>query len=162
MERMGWASVFFRKRISLGMALRPNISKSGLSVGVGPPGLNVNLNKRGRRTTIGIPGTGLFWQSFKSNSSKSNTPTNFSTSLRPGSAAPPSAGHSQFILPLGVVGGSLALTFLLFAQWHETDSKKSHSEPKRPVVSDTSDPNPTSGGAKSNTLRRHIAVGRTK
>jgi hypothetical protein len=52
----------FRKSISLGRFLRLNLSKSGVSVGVGPPGLNVNLGPRGIRQTVGLPGTGLYYQ----------------------------------------------------------------------------------------------------
>jgi len=52
----------FRKSISLGNFLRLNLSKSGVSVGVGPRGLNVNLGPRGVRETVGIPGTGLYYQ----------------------------------------------------------------------------------------------------
>lgn len=52
----------FRKSISLGKFLRLNLSKSGVSVGVGPRGLNVNLGPRGVRETVGLPGTGLYYQ----------------------------------------------------------------------------------------------------
>ena len=52
----------FRKSISLGKFFRLNLSKSGVSVGVGPRGLNVNLGPRGVRETIGLPGTGLYYQ----------------------------------------------------------------------------------------------------
>lgn len=56
----------FRKSFSLGSLLRLNLSKSGVSVGVGPRGLNVNLGPRGIRRTIGIPGTGLYYQDSRS------------------------------------------------------------------------------------------------
>ncbi len=52
----------FRKSISLGKFFRLNLSKSGVSVGVGPRGLNVNLGPRGVRQTIGLPGTGVYYQ----------------------------------------------------------------------------------------------------
>lgn len=52
----------FRKRISLGKFARLNLSRSGVSLGLGPRGMNVNLSSRGMRTTVGVPGTGLFWQ----------------------------------------------------------------------------------------------------
>lgn len=52
----------FRKSISIGKFFRLNLSKSGVSVGVGPRGLNVNLGPRGVRQTIGLPGTGVYYQ----------------------------------------------------------------------------------------------------
>jgi len=52
----------FRKSISFGKFFRLNLSKSGVSLGMGPRGLNVNLGPRGVRETIGLPGTGLYYQ----------------------------------------------------------------------------------------------------
>ena len=74
----------FRKRISLGKLARINLSKSGMSVGVGPPGLNVNFSSRSQRTTIGIPGTGVYWQST---SKKPRYITSFGTSRANGHSA---------------------------------------------------------------------------
>ena len=51
----------FRKRFSFGKFFRLNVSGSGLSAGLGPPGANINIGPRGTRTTFGIPGTGLSW-----------------------------------------------------------------------------------------------------
>ena len=53
----------FRRRISLGPLARINLSKSGVGFGFGAPGANVSFGPGGRRTTLGIPGTGLFWRS---------------------------------------------------------------------------------------------------
>ncbi len=52
----------FRKSISFGKFFRLNLSKSGVSLGMDPPGLNVNIGPRGVRQTIGLPGTGLSYQ----------------------------------------------------------------------------------------------------
>lgn len=52
----------FRKSISFGKFFRLHLSKSGVSVGVGPRGLNVSLGPRGVRQTIGLPGTGVYYQ----------------------------------------------------------------------------------------------------
>ena len=52
----------FRKSISFGKFFRLNLSKSGVSLGMGPPGLNVNIGPRGVRQTIGLPGTGVYYQ----------------------------------------------------------------------------------------------------
>lgn len=52
-------SLRFQKRIQILPWVWLNISKSGFSFSFGPPGLSVNLGKKGVKTTIGIPGTGL-------------------------------------------------------------------------------------------------------
>ena len=52
----------FRKSISFGKFFRLNLSRSGVSLGVGPPGLNVNIGPRGVRQTVGLPGTGFYYQ----------------------------------------------------------------------------------------------------
>jgi hypothetical protein len=52
----------FRKRISSGKFLRINLSTSGISLGLGPPGLNVNIGPRGIRRTVGLPGSGIYYQ----------------------------------------------------------------------------------------------------
>lgn len=51
----------YRKSIGLGGGVRLNLSKSGLGVSAGVPGLRYSVNSRGqRRRTVGIPGTGLY------------------------------------------------------------------------------------------------------
>jgi len=52
----------FRKSVSFGKFLRLNLSKSGASLGVGPRGLNVNFGPRGVGETVGIPGSGVYYQ----------------------------------------------------------------------------------------------------
>jgi hypothetical protein len=52
-DRMG---LRFRKSFPFGWLIRLNLSKSGVSVGLGPPGLNVNIGPRGVRQNVGIPG----------------------------------------------------------------------------------------------------------
>lgn len=49
----------FYKSFKLFPGVRLNLSKSGISAGVGIPGANINFSSRGKRTTFGIPGTGL-------------------------------------------------------------------------------------------------------
>jgi tetratricopeptide (TPR) repeat protein len=52
---------FFR-RMRIAPGLTVNLSKSGPSLSVGGRGGHVTLGgSRGRRTTIGLPGTGLYW-----------------------------------------------------------------------------------------------------
>jgi hypothetical protein len=54
----------FRKSVRLGKFIRVNFSRSGMSLGLGPPGANMNVGPRGVRKTVGIPGTGLSYQTF--------------------------------------------------------------------------------------------------
>jgi Protein of unknown function (DUF4236) len=49
----------FRKRLRLLPGLYVNLSKSGASVSVGGHGFTENISRRGVRTTLSIPGTGL-------------------------------------------------------------------------------------------------------
>ncbi|SCW58511.1 Protein of unknown function [Ruminococcaceae bacterium YRB3002] len=52
----------FRKSISLGKGLKLNISKGGPSISFGKSGLRQSVNLKGQtRTTVGIPGTGVYY-----------------------------------------------------------------------------------------------------
>lgn len=51
----------FRRSIRLAPGVRLNLSKSGVSTTIGVPGANVNVG-RAPRATLGIPGTGLSYQ----------------------------------------------------------------------------------------------------
>ena len=53
---MGWR---FRKRIKLAPGLHVNLGMKGLSFTVGGAPISMNFGKRGRRTTLSLPGTGL-------------------------------------------------------------------------------------------------------
>lgn len=48
----------FRKRIKLLSGITLNVSRSGVSASVGPPGANMNIGKKGVTGTVGVPGTG--------------------------------------------------------------------------------------------------------
>ncbi len=49
------------KRVPLIPRLRANISKSGISLSVGHRGAWLTFGPRGRRATLGIPGSGIYW-----------------------------------------------------------------------------------------------------
>lgn len=49
----------FSRRISLGPFAALNISKSGVSLSLGPRGARVTVGPRGSRWSAGLPGTGL-------------------------------------------------------------------------------------------------------
>ena len=52
----------FRKRIKLGKLFNLNIGKSGLSLSFGKKGIRQSISTKGRgRTTLSIPGTGLYY-----------------------------------------------------------------------------------------------------
>ncbi len=69
---MGAAMVLrFRRSVKIAPGIRLNMSKSGPSLSVGGRGATANFSKRGTRTTVGIPGTGLSYTS----SSRSSTST---------------------------------------------------------------------------------------
>jgi uncharacterized protein DUF4236 len=44
---------------------RVNLSKSGVSLSAGKPGMWATVGRRGRTVTIGAPGTGLRWQEYR-------------------------------------------------------------------------------------------------
>jgi hypothetical protein len=54
----------FRKTLRLGGLVRLNFSGSGVSLGLGPRGANINISKRGLRQTVGVPGSGLSYSTF--------------------------------------------------------------------------------------------------
>ncbi len=93
----------FRKSISLGKFLRLNLSKSGVSVGVGPRGLNVNFGPRGVRRTAGLPGTGLNYQDMK------QWPKSTETAPSPNSGVESSSGFGWKILGLIVLVIAIAV-----------------------------------------------------
>jgi len=70
-----------------------NLSKSGASLSVGHRGAWYTVGPRGRRATLGLPGTGVYWTE------------------RVPPAAPPHGGH-RLAFVAGVVIGLLAICLL--------------------------------------------------
>lgn len=72
-------SIRFRKSISLGGGLKLNLNKKSAGLSFGGKGARFSVNSDGRKTTsVGIPGTGIYWT--KSNEGKSSlTPLNIVT-----------------------------------------------------------------------------------
>ena len=61
-------SLRFRKSIKILPGVKVNISKKGISsIGLGKSGASINLNKKGIRTNIGIPGTGISYSKYHPN-----------------------------------------------------------------------------------------------
>ncbi len=54
----------FRRRLRLLPGVRLNVSKAGFaSISAGVRGLTLNLGRKGTRTTVGLPGSGLSYTS---------------------------------------------------------------------------------------------------
>ena len=51
----------FTRRLTLIPGLRVNISKSGASLSIGHRGAWYTIGPHGRRATLGLPGSGLYW-----------------------------------------------------------------------------------------------------
>ncbi len=75
----------FYRRVSLIPGLRLNASRSGLSLSIGHRGGWLTFGPRGRRATLGIPGTGLYW----------------TEQVPP--AAPPHAGHRLAFITVAAI-----------------------------------------------------------
>ena len=64
----------FRKSIKLAPGIKLNLTGKGISsVSLGKNGAKVNISKKGTRSTIGIPGSGLSYSSY-SPRKKATTP----------------------------------------------------------------------------------------
>lgn len=50
----------FRRRVTVFPGVRLNLSMQGISTTIGPPGFNVNFNRKGTHLNTGIPGTGIY------------------------------------------------------------------------------------------------------
>lgn len=57
----------FRKKVKIAPGIDLNLSKKGISsTSIGKKGATFNLSKKGIKQTIGLPGTGLSFQTDKS------------------------------------------------------------------------------------------------
>jgi hypothetical protein len=118
---VGWR---FHKRLSLGRFARVNFSKSGVSLGLGPRGFNVNIGPKGMRTTAGIPGTGLSYQTFSSWREQQSPAASAPAVLPLAASTPASTGSSGFPYRLSI---SLACAFVLVLGWQNVQSTRSPS-----------------------------------
>ena len=66
----------FRKSIKIAPGVKLNVTKKGISsLSVGKNGARVNVSRKGTKTTVGIPGSGLSHSSYRphnSNESQDN------------------------------------------------------------------------------------------
>lgn len=64
----------FRKSFKIAPGIRVNVTKKGISsISLKGKGVSANLGKKGTRTTVGIPGTGLSHSSYSPYKSRTNT-----------------------------------------------------------------------------------------
>ena len=93
----------FRKSIKIAPGVRINLTKKGVSsVSVGKRGATVNVGKKGTRGTVGIPGSGLYYSSYKSHNQSKSTPNNSSQQTPISNNTPsPILPHSSSIHDIG-------------------------------------------------------------
>lgn len=103
----------FRKTVRLGGLVRLNFSGSGVSLGLGPRGANVNISRRGVRKTVGLPGTGLSYQTF-SRWPKSPPPSAPAPSQVRASSLPPIYGTEEQINRVPEPAGAQSTGFVKF------------------------------------------------
>lgn len=77
----------FKKSIKILPGIKLNISKNGVnSVTIGKSGASLNLSKKGKQATVGLPGTGLSYsKKFSSNINTSSKSPPLPSSAEPNS-----------------------------------------------------------------------------
>jgi hypothetical protein len=111
----------FRKRITFGGLARLNFSRSGVSVGLGPPGANINISRRGITKTVGLPGSGLSHQSFQA--------WDKSESTAPAETDGGGGGQSHIVRNIIVAGLILAGLYACLSDKPQTPSTAATSSP---------------------------------
>lgn len=122
----------FRKSIKLAPGVRINLTKKGVSsVSVGKRGATVNISKKGTRGTLGVPGSGLSYSSYKKHGKSSGNKNQPSRSA-------PVHGHDNDIgkntsgyaerkvsvwLALGIVMVPIIFAWFTLRQGHSTVSR---------------------------------------
>lgn len=87
----------FRKSISIMPGVKLNLGKTGMSISAGVPGFRKTFHTSGRvTTTVGIPGTGIYYVDTKNPSNKATTTSHRrKDSQRPQVQYSPSNGHAE-------------------------------------------------------------------
>jgi hypothetical protein len=97
----------FRRSIKILPGLKVNLGKTGFtSVSVGGHGLTTNYGKKGTRTTVGLPGTGLSYSTYspkkKAISAQNNNPA------PPGMAPATKPVWVRIVIIIALVGAFVA------------------------------------------------------
>jgi hypothetical protein len=95
----------FNRRIRILPGIRINLSKSGVSTSIGGRGAWLTFGKRGARSTVGIPGTGLSY------TSTSGSPSHGAPQPHSEQPAPPGSAVR------GWVWLALIVAVIVFAIW---------------------------------------------
>ncbi len=75
----------FQKSIRIAPGFRINLSKSGVGVSVGPKGLKVGVDAKGRSySSVGIPGTGISQRNYAKPGDDGHTPEEYQRALSTG------------------------------------------------------------------------------
>jgi Protein of unknown function (DUF4236) len=97
---MSWR---FRKRLRIIPGVWINLSKKGGSLSVGGHGLTANISKKGVRETVGLPGTGISYQTKR---------------IWPIQRHESAKGRRQSVSPLSVLAFVLGLAAVLWLLAH--------------------------------------------
>lgn len=74
----------FRKSIKILPGLKINLTHKGISsASIGTPSASLNIGKKGTRTSVGIPGTGLSYSKHQSYKNRASNPENPSQEQQP-------------------------------------------------------------------------------
>ena len=88
-------SLRYRRSVKLGKGVKLNLTKTGVGMTVGGKGAHYSVHSSGRRTTsVGIPGTGLYYQNRTGGNSHKNV-------ARPSNSSQPQPG----VMPIQPVNG---------------------------------------------------------
>ena len=55
----------FQRRVRIAPGISLNLNKRSISASFGRPGAHTTIGPKGRRTTVGLPGTGLSYTSYQ-------------------------------------------------------------------------------------------------
>jgi Protein of unknown function (DUF4236) len=134
----------FRRSFKIFPGVRVNLSKTGPSLSVGARGATANFGHGRRRTTVGIPGTGLSWSKTESTASRGSSRTTQvgdgeGTSLS-GSDGAAVGGSSTNVSPkVAIVVVSAIVAFGMWLGWQSSPPSPVStpaSRPQSPSISD--------------------------
>lgn len=69
----------FRRRIGLVPGVLLNLNKRSVSTSLGRRGAHITAGAKGRRTTLGLPGTGLFYTTYRASGATGRVGTKLSS-----------------------------------------------------------------------------------
>ena len=105
----------FRRTARIAPGIRLNFSKSGVSTSFGPRGFHYTVGHGRRRTTVGIPGTGLAYTTYSSAhaAARATTPLRAAAPPAPAVATTTSFTRMAGMLPSQKIAWGILLTLLV-------------------------------------------------